>query len=130
MLPLHFFTMAKKKKARKLAAKKTTRTPVRKPVKKTDSSPDLNQVQLILEIAVLTGFALGLIPFLYYGVMQWVIPLTIINLVISVMKDNGTFANTVTNVIMALLGLIPIIGAIPRVVGIVMSYKSIQILRK
>jgi hypothetical protein len=85
----------------------------------------LNLLQFIFEIAVAFGFLFGLIPFVYYitGLM-WVIPLTVVNLVFSIIQKNGTKSFTITNVVMAFLALIPLIGIIPKIVGLIMSIMS------
>ena len=91
----------------------------------------LSSVQLGLEIAVLIGYIIGLFPFLYYIVSMWiVIPLTITNLVISIIARNRTVPFTITNAIMAILSLIPILGFIFKIIGIIMSSLSISELNK
>lgn len=85
----------------------------------------LNLLQMIFEIVVGIGFIIGLFPFGYLAIAVWfVVPLTIANLVFSIISKNGTMPFTIVNVIMAWLALIPIAGAFFRVVGIVMSIIS------
>jgi hypothetical protein len=84
----------------------------------------LNLIQMIFEIAVGVGYVIGMIPFGYLFVFWWLIPLTIANLVFSIISKNGTLGFTITNVIMGWLSLIPIVGYIPRVIGLVMAILS------
>jgi hypothetical protein len=84
----------------------------------------LNLIQMIFEIVVAVGYVIGLVPFGYIFVFWWLIPLTIANLVFSVILRNGTLGFTITNVIMAFLSLIPIVGYIPRAVGLIMAILS------
>jgi hypothetical protein len=86
----------------------------------------LNLLQMIFEILVISGYAVGLFPFGYLLTLWWVIPMTIANLVFSGIEKNKTLNYTITNVIMAWLGIIPILGYAARITGIVMSIFSIK----
>ena len=83
-----------------------------------------NLFQMVGELLVALGFTMGLFPFGYYAVLWWVIPLTIANLIFSIMEKNGTRNYAITNVVMGLLAIIPVIGVVPRMVGIFMSVLS------
>ncbi|MFC1691190.1 hypothetical protein ACFL0W_03330 [Nanoarchaeota archaeon] len=91
----------------------------------------MNLLQFIFEILVGIGYAVGLIPFGYLISMWWVIPLTIANLIFSlirkeeVLQKDNTVPFTITNVIMAWLSIIPFLGYLTRITGIVMSVLSL-----
>jgi hypothetical protein len=84
----------------------------------------LNLLQFIFEIAVIVGYVIAIIPGLYFITFLWVIPLTIANLVFSIMKENDTLPYTGTNVAMSLITFLPLIGWLSIIVGIVMSILS------
>lgn len=84
-------------------------------------NPMWNKLHMVLEFVIAVGFFLGLIPFLYAWVAGWIIPLTIISFIFSIVLSNGTIFLTITNFIMAILSVIPIIGYIPRIIGIIIS---------
>ncbi len=84
----------------------------------------LNLLQLIFEIIVAVGYAVGLIPFMYLFTVWFVVPLTVADLVFSILTKNKTMPFTITNVVMAFLSLIPLVGYVTRIVGIVMSIIS------
>ena len=86
----------------------------------------INIIQLISEILVVIGFAVGFIPFGYLISIWWVAPLTILNFILSAISKNKTLPFTITNIIMAGLSLIPILGYLTRLLGIVMSVISIS----
>jgi hypothetical protein len=96
-----------------------------KPAVKKEASSSfhvLNLLQMIFEIVVGIGFIIGLFPFGYLAVAVWfVVPLTIINMIFSIISKNGSMPFTIVNVIMAWFALIPIVGIFFRLVGIVMS---------
>ena len=98
------------------------------PASKKPSS--LTTLQMVFEGLVLFGYVVGLIPFGYIFALFWVIPLTIANLIISLIQNNATKAYTITNVVMAWLSLIPIVGYVPRIIGIIMSVLSMIKLMK
>lgn len=81
----------------------------------------LNLLQLIFEIIVGVGYIIGLFPFGYIISLWWVIPLTIVNLVFAIISKNKTLPFNITNVVMAWISLIPIIGFASRIVGLIMS---------
>ncbi len=86
----------------------------------------INLIQMISEILVILGFLIGLIPFGYIISMYWVIPLTIINLIFAIISKNKTLIFTIVNVVMAVFSLIPLIGYLTRIIGIVISVISIS----
>jgi len=85
----------------------------------------INIVQLISEILIIIGFLVGLAPFGYLISMYWVIPLTLLNIILSAISKNKSLPFTIANFIMAWLSLIPIAGYLFRVIGIVMSIISL-----
>jgi hypothetical protein len=87
-------------------------------------NPTMNLLQLIFEIAIIVGYALGIVGGLfglYYLAMFWVIPFAIANMIFALQQKNGTEAFTITNLIMSFVTLIPFIGFFSAVAGIVMS---------
>jgi hypothetical protein len=82
-------------------------------------------IHLILQIFVISGYFIGLFPFMYMFTIFFVVPLTIINLVLSIINDNKSLGLNITNIIMAFFSLIPILGYVTRVVGIVLSILAI-----
>ena len=90
----------------------------------------LNLLQFIFEILVGVGYLFGLIPLVYLISFWWVMPLTIANLVFSIISKNRTLHLTITNVLMAWLSLIPVLGYMTRVVGFVMSVTSAIVISK
>lgn len=90
----------------------------------------LNLLQLLSEIAIAVGYLLGLIPLVYAWSCSWVIPLAFANLIFAILTGNGTTTKTVINIVMAFLSLIPLLGYLFRVVGIVISWMNIQALAK
>lgn len=85
----------------------------------------LNVLQLVFEILIIIGYAIGLIPFGYLVSLWYVIPLTIANVVFSIKTQNGTQPFTITNAIMSVLSIIPIVGYLFRIIGIIMSIISL-----
>lgn len=86
----------------------------------------LNLLQMVFEVLVASGYAVGLFPFGYLFTLWWVIPMTIADLVFSGIEKNKTLNFTITNVIMAWLSIIPILGYAARITGIIMSIFSIK----
>jgi len=84
----------------------------------------LNLLQLIFEIIVACGFVLGLIPFVYLAMFFLILPLVVVNLVFSIIQKNGTMPFTIVNIVMVFLSLIPILGYLFRITGLVMSILS------
>jgi hypothetical protein len=84
----------------------------------------LNILQMVFELFVAFGFMFGLVPFGYLFSMWSVIPLTMGNLVLATLNRNGTVTLSVANVVMAWLSLVPIIGYIPRLIGVVLALIS------
>lgn len=90
----------------------------------------LNRIQLVVEIVVAAGFVLGLIPFVYAWSGGFVLPLTVISLVLAFVLGNGTTAYTLINVVLALLSFVPVIGFISRIAGAFVSLLSINAIRR
>ncbi len=107
--------MAKKKTTKRKTAK---RAPKRKVVELKNKAA-MNTVHLVFEILAAAGFAIGLIPLGYLFSMWWVIPMTLISMIISVMWSKKTLTLDVVTFIMSLLSIIPILGFVARVIGII-----------
>jgi hypothetical protein len=60
----------------------------------------------------------------YLIAMWWVIPLTVVSLVISLIARNGTWIINILNVCMSVLSLIPLLGFLPRILGFILSIVS------
>lgn len=84
----------------------------------------LNIIQILLNILIAIGYIIGLIPLGYLLSMWWVIPLTVIVLVISIIARNKTWIINLLNIIMAVLSVIPILGFMPRVLGFILTAVS------
>ena len=78
-----------------------------------------------LEIAVIVGYAIGLFPFMYAATCWFVIPLTIVNVILATVIWNS-IGKSIVNVLCSVLGLIPFVGIVPRLAGIVLSILSIS----
>lgn len=87
-------------------------------------------IQLLLEIAIIAGYVIALIPFGYVWSSGWVLPLTVVSFIIALFAKNNTGFTTGVNVVMALLSYIPVIGYIPRVIGILISIININSIRR
>ena len=84
----------------------------------------MKQAQIILQTLVIIGYAIGLFPFGYLTTCWIVIPLTLVNFILSI--PSKKILVDVVNLIMSILSLIPIIGFIPRIVGILLASVSIS----
>jgi len=89
-----------------------------------------NRVHAVVEFLIFIGFLIGLIPFLYAWAASWVIPLTLISVVMAFILGNGLLFTTIANVAMALLAAIPLIGYVPRIIGIVIVLINFALLSK
>lgn len=87
-------------------------------------------IHLIVEAGIIVGYVIGLIPFLYVWSSGWVVPLTIISVILALVGGKRMLLPTVVNLIMALLSFIPLVGYIPRVIGILLSLMNMNTLRK
>lgn len=94
-----------------------------------DTARILNLVQLIAEICIGAGFLLGLIPFVYLYSSGWVIPLAIVSLILSFINKNNTFPFTITNLFLAFVSYIPIVGFVTRLIGAIVSLLNIYNLK-
>lgn len=90
----------------------------------------LTPVQMTFEVFVAIGYFMGLTPFMYLIAMIWVIPFTLVNVVLALISNNKTLPFTLVNVLMALLSLIPIFGYFFRIVGFAMSSFSMLTMMK
>ena len=84
----------------------------------------LNLIQILVNILIGLGYIVGLIPMGYLIAMWWVIPLTVVSLVISIIARNGTWIINILNVVMSVLSLIPLFGFLPRILGFILSVVS------
>jgi hypothetical protein len=84
----------------------------------------LNIIQILLDILIAIGYIIGLIPLGYLLAMWWVIPLSVVVLVISIIARNKTWIINLLNLIMAVLSVIPILGFLPRVLGFILTAVS------
>ncbi|MVP01695.1 hypothetical protein [Paenibacillus lutrae] len=88
----------------------------------SDTKRILGTVQLIVEIGVVIGFIVGLIPFGFLWSGNWVVPLVFVSAVIGLITSNGTLLAALANIVMALLSYIPVLGYVTRIVGILISF--------
>lgn len=84
----------------------------------------MKNAQIVLQTLVIIGYAIGLFPFGYLTTCWIVIPLTLVNFILSI-PSKKMFEN-LANIVMAFLALIPIFGFIPRIVGIILSSLAIS----
>ena len=84
----------------------------------------LNIIQILLNILVAIGYIIGMIPFGYLLSVWWVVPLSVVVLVISIIARNKTWIINLLNLIMAILSIIPVLGFMPRVLGFILSAVS------
>lgn len=97
---------------------------------RSDTARMLNVVQILSEVAILAGYALGMIPFVYLWSYTWVVPLVFVSLVLAIVASNGTTGKTIVNIAMAFLSFIPLVGYLFRVIGILVSILNIVALSK
>ncbi|KIL39103.1 hypothetical protein SD70_21955 [Gordoniibacillus kamchatkensis] len=90
----------------------------------------LSRIQLVIEVVVAAGFLLGLIPFVYAWSGGFVLPLTVISLVLAFVLGNGTGLYTIINVVLALLSFVPVLGFVTRIAGAFVSLLSINAIRR
>jgi hypothetical protein len=84
----------------------------------------MKNAQIILQSLVIVGYAIGLFPFMYFTTCWFVIPLTLVNFILAV--PSRRISLDIMNVIMSVLGLIPLFGFIPRIAGIILSSIAIS----
>ena len=73
-------------------------------------------VQMISEVCIAAGFFIGVIPFVYLWSSSWVVPLTIVSLVIALVNRNNTLPYTIANVVLGILSFIPVLGIVTRII--------------
>ncbi|WP_068776708.1 hypothetical protein [Paenibacillus sp. FJAT-26967] len=88
----------------------------------SDTKRILGTVQLIVEIGIVIGFIVGLIPFGFLWSGSWVVPLVFVSAVIGLITSNGTLLAALANIVMALLSYVPVLGYVTRIVGILISF--------
>ncbi|MCR8645122.1 hypothetical protein NV379_20920 [Paenibacillus sp. N1-5-1-14] len=89
-----------------------------------------SRIHMVVEILILIGFALSMIPFVYVWSANWVIPLVFVSAILSFILSNGTILTTIINIAMAFLGFIPLLGYVPRIIGIIISIINLSIIGK
>ncbi|RME53545.1 hypothetical protein D6783_01605 [Candidatus Woesearchaeota archaeon] len=114
----------KNKETRKEQHKEATRQA------KDNNKRTLTIIQFLFEVIVAGGFLLGLIPFAYLFSVWFVIPLTITNLILSIITKNDTFNYTLPNVFLAFFSLMPILGIAARIAGVIFAALSAATLSK
>lgn len=87
-------------------------------------------IQILLEIGIIAGYVIALIPFGYLWSGGWVLPLTIVSFIIAIFAKNNTTLPTGLNILMAILSFIPIVGYITRIVGIIISIVNVSQIRR
>jgi hypothetical protein len=102
-----------------------------------ERSQNLNSIQLIFEIIIIFLFVLNIligfftffefVYFINFLITTVILALAIANLVFSIISKNQTLPFTVTNIVMAVLTFIPVVGFFSAITGIVIS--SISILK-
>jgi hypothetical protein len=90
----------------------------------------LNIIQLISEISVVAFYIVSIFPGFYYTVFWIVIPLVVLNFVLSIVKKDNTVSFTSVNLVMSIVAFVPVIGWLALFSGIFMSIMSAQILLK
>jgi hypothetical protein len=95
-----------------------------------NSNPVWNRLHAIVEMLIFIGFLIGLIPFLYGWAGTWVIPLTVVSAVLAFVLRNGLLPFALANFVMSLLSFLPLIGYVPRIIGLVIALISIAILSR
>jgi hypothetical protein len=75
-------------------------------------------LQGILEVGMIIGYLGGLVPFLYYFYSTVLISLALVVLLLSIVNKNGTILFSVLNLIFSIRAMIPFVGIIPKIGGI------------
>lgn len=92
--------------------------------KKTTSV--LNYLRLIFNILIILTYVVGLIPLAFWAVFYITIPLLIANLIFAIQKkETGSTRNIAINLLLSLITLIPLIGSLTAIGGIVLSVLDI-----
>ena len=90
------------------------------------SSSDKKVMRIILFVSIILvggGFIIGLIPFVYLIAAWWVIPLAIMNLIFSIIL-NEVKDKSIALVSLAFVTLIPFLGTLTSLAGIILSVIS------
>lgn len=90
----------------------------------------LRSFEFILHIIIIIGYAYGLLPFGYMFTFWLVIPAIILTIVVSLLRASKTAIYNLVNILMAILGMIPLFGLVFRIIGIIMSVLSLSELSK
>ncbi|MEM1312759.1 MAG: hypothetical protein AAGF07_04840 [Patescibacteria group bacterium] len=89
-----------------------------------EHSKAINVVQLVSEASVIILYIISIIPAMYYVLFWILIPLVVLNFVLSIVKKDSTIAFTSVNLVMSILAFIPVIGWLAIFGGIFMSAMS------
>lgn len=84
------------------------------------------ETQQVINTTILVGFIISLIPFSYVLIFWWMIPLCITSAVIAKNNKNNTFRYALTNAFMSILVIIPFLGFLASITGIIMATLSIK----
>jgi hypothetical protein len=87
-------------------------------------------IHIILEAAIGLGFLIGLLPFAFLWSGGWVLPLTVISFILALLFYTRMTLTTGVNILMALLGYIPLLGYLPRILGILIALYHVMIIRR
>jgi hypothetical protein len=70
-------------------------------------------------------FLTGLVPFVYFFIGWVAVGLAIVSLVIAHTEKNQTKSSTIANLVFTILGFIPILGAVFKILGIIFVTNNI-----
>jgi len=105
--------------ARKKSAKRKRAAKAKKKVVSAKEQKTIDTIHLVFEILVAVGFAIGIIPFGYLFSMWWVIPMALVSMMISVIWNKKTLTFDIVTFVMAMISLVPVLGYIGRIVGLI-----------
>jgi hypothetical protein len=81
-------------------------------------------VLFILEILIIISYASAFVPFIYILLLFGTIPLTLANMVISLVYKSETSSFAIANFIISIVGIMPFIGYPLRIVGFFLALLS------
>jgi len=88
----------------------------------TNQTKTFAYVHIASQLLVLLGFILGIFPGIFSTVsVYWVFPLVCVNVIISIVAKDKTLPETLTQVVLAVLSIIPILGSITSLAAIIVS---------
>jgi hypothetical protein len=83
-------------------------------------------VSLLVECFIALGFLAGLVPFVYFFTLWFVIPLSLLQVFITLVFLRKNSLLSVANVCLAVLGIIPMLGFFFRICGFIVSVVAIR----